>query len=103
MASTMRKSVSYLTLCAAGLLVACIVLRTAGLISPVAVRFLGSLFTLDPVSFSAGMLGGLTLVWLAAVPWSALPQFVARLALSWRRNFILASLVALCAGVLLFY
>lgn len=103
MASKMRKSVLYLTLVAVGLLAASVALTNTGLISPITLRVLGSRTTLDPISFSTGILAGLTMVWLAAVPWSAFPLAVVRLAISWRRNFILASLASVCAGVLLFY
>lgn len=99
----MRKPVFYLTLLAAALLVASVLLTTAGLIAPLPLRLFGSSLLLDPVSLSAGFLSGMTLVWLAAVPWSAIPLTVMRLAISCRRNFILASLATACAGVLLFY
>ena len=99
----MRKSVFYLTVLVAGLLAASVILASAGLIAPMPLRQFGYNHEFDPVSFSAGMLTGLTTVWLAAVPWSAFPRTVLRVVLSWRRNFILASLATACAGVLLFY
>ena len=63
----------------------------------------GTKMSIDPVSFSLGLLAGLIAVWLAAVPWSLFPGLCMRLMVTWRRNIVLASLAAACAGVLLFY
>ena len=99
----MRQSLVYLTIFAAGLVGLSLALATAGVTSAGRVPVPGTRISIDTLSFTAGLLAGLVSVWLAAVPWSLFPALFMRMMVTWRRNIVLASLAAACAGVLLFY
>ncbi len=100
----MHRSLGYLTILAAVLFAAAILMATAGGVTTLGrIDLKGTGLPLNTVSFAAGMLAGVSVVWLAMVPWSAFPGYLLRWMVSWRRNFVLASLACVCAGVLLFY
>ncbi len=58
---------------------------------------------LDAVSFVLGFTAGLAAIWLARIPWTALPRAFVAMVLGWRRNAFFMGLAVLSAGVLLFY
>ena len=100
----MHRSLGYLTILAAALFAAALALATVGGITTVGrATVAGTGLSLQTVSFAAGILAGVTAVWLSMVPWSAFPRHLLRWLATWRRNFVLASLACACAGVLLFY
>ncbi len=100
----MHRSLGYLTICAAVLFAVAILLAMAGGVTTIG-RFnlSGAGLSLHTVSFAAGILAGVAVVWLAMVPWGAFTRYVLGWLVTWRRNFMLASLACACAGVLLFY
>ncbi len=63
----------------------------------------GSRVTIDAVSFGLGFGAGLLAIWLARIPWSAIPRQIIAAILSWRRHAYLMTLAVFAAGVLLFY
>lgn len=101
----MRGVLGFLTLLAAGLLI------VAGLLlggaSGQSARGLagveGTRLTIDYVSFALGAVAGQMVLMFVRIPWHSLPRAIAELLASWRRNVVLASMVAVCVGVLLFY
>ena len=100
----MHRSLGYLTIVAAALFAAALLLATAGGVTSIGrLNVKGAGLTLNTVSFAAGLLAGVAAVWFSMVPWSAFPRHMLRWLVTWRRNFVLASLACICAGVLLCY
>jgi hypothetical protein len=64
---------------------------------------LGRGLRFDAVSLALGFVAGIAAVWLARIPWAALPRAVLATILGWRRNAFFMGLAVLSAGVLLFY
>lgn len=98
--------IGFLALLAGGLLVAAVLVSA----TPFALDGFGRLqpspgggSLVDPVSFTIGFAAGLTAVWMYHVPWGSFPRRAIAALLGWRQNFVLMSLAAACAGVLLFY
>ena len=104
MGTRMHRSLGYLTLFAAALFAAALTLATLGGVTSLGrMHVKGTGLSLDTVAFASGLLTGVAAVWLSMVPWRAFPRYLLQWMVTWRRNFVLASLACVCAGVLLFY
>ena len=69
--------------------------------SPAALH--GSRITVDTTSFGLGFVAGLIVVWLARVPWAAIPRQIMASILGWQRQAAFMALAVISASVLLFY
>lgn len=99
----MQRSLGYLTIFSAGVFGLAAVLWATGMVPTGRINLKGTGLAIDPLSFSAGTLFGLTCIWFSMVPWHVIPRVAMSLLRSWRRNFVLAALAVTCTGVLLFY
>lgn len=63
----------------------------------------GSRITVDAVSFGLGFVAGLIAIWLARVPWAAIPRHILASILGWQRHAVFMTLAVVSASVLLFY
>lgn len=101
----MQRSLGFLTLLAAGLLVVALMLGAGAVGHEGFTRasLKGGMLTVDAISFVLGVVAGICGVALARVPWRSFPAAVLGWMMGWRRNFVLASLGIAFTGVLLFY
>ena len=99
----MQRSLGFLTIFSAGVFGLAALLWSTGMVPTGRINLGTTGLAIDPLSFSAGTLFGLTCIWFSMVPWHVIPRVAMSVLLSWRRNFALAALALACTGVLLFY